>query len=138
MKLFNYIKKNKKKSIVLALLLIWYYFSLPQQLFNDPTSTVIESVEGKLLGAQIAKDEQWRFPQTDSIPYKFEQSIITFEDAYFYRHPGFNPVSIAKAFWQNIKSGSVKRGGSTLTQQVIRLSRKGQRRTYFEKLIELI
>ena len=138
MKIINYIKKNKKKSIVLAILLSWYYFSLPKQLFNEPTSTVIESAEGKLLGAQIATDEQWRFPHTDSIPYKFEKSIIAFEDAYFYKHLGFNPISIAKAFWQNIKSGSVKRGGSTLTQQVIRLSRKGQRRTYFEKFIEII
>jgi len=118
--------------------LIWYYFSLPKQLFNEPTSTVIESVEGELLGAQIAEDEQWRFPHTDSIPYKFERSIVAFEDAYFYKHPGFNPVSIAKAFRQNLKSRSVKRGGSTLTQQVIRLSRKGQRRTYFEKIIEII
>ena len=118
--------------------MIWYYFSLPKQLFNEPTSTVIESVEGELLGAQIAEDEQWRFPHTDSIPYKFERSIVAFEDAYFYKHPGFNPVSIAKAFRQNLKSRSVKRGGSTLTQQVIRLSRKGQRRTYFEKIIEII
>jgi len=138
MKIITYIKKHKIKSVLLAILLIWYYFSLPKQLFNDPTSTVIESIEGKLLGAQIATDEQWRFPHTDSIPYKFKQSIITFEDAYFYKHPGFNPVSIAKAFQQNIKSGSVKRGGSTLTQQVIRLSRKGKGRTYFEKIIEII
>ncbi len=138
MRLVNLIKRNKIKSIILGILLIWYYFSLPKQLFNDPTSTVIESIEGKLLGAQIATDEQWRFPHTDSIPYKFEQSIIAFEDAYFYKHPGFNPVSIAKAFQQNIKSGSVKRGGSTLTQQVIRLSRKGKGRTYFEKIIEII
>ena len=123
---------------MITILLIWYYFSLPKTLFSEPTSTVIESADGQLLGAQIAKDGQWRFPHTDSIPNKFSESIIAFEDAYFYKHPGFNPVSIAKAFWQNIKSGSVKRGGSTLTQQVIRLSRKGKGRTYFEKLIELI
>ena len=138
MKLVNLVRINKKRSIVLIALLIWYYFSLPKQLFNEPTSTVIESVEGKLLGAQIAEDEQWRFPHTDSIPYKFKKSIIAFEDAYFYKHPGFNPVSISKAFKKNIQSGSVKRGGSTLTQQVIRLSRKGKRRTYFEKVIEII
>jgi len=138
MKITTYIKSHKTKSTIIAAFLIWYYFSLPKQLFNEPTSTVIESIEGELLGAQIAADEQWRFPHTDSIPYKFKKSIIAFEDAYFYKHPGFNPVSIAKAFKQNIKSGSVKRGGSTLTQQVIRLSRKGKRRTYFEKVIEII
>ncbi len=119
-------------------LLIWYYFSLPKQLFDAPTSTVIESIEGDLLGAQIAEDEQWRFPYSDSIPIKFEQCIIEFEDGYFYKHPGFNPISIAKAFWQNLNSNTIKRGGSTLTQQVIRLSRKGKKRTYFEKAIETI
>ena len=51
---------------------------------------------------------------------------ILFEDEYFYKHPGFNPVSIFKALQDNISSEEVKRGGSTLTQQVIRLSRKGQ------------
>jgi len=138
MKIITYIKKHKIKSIILAILLVWYFFALPKQLFNETTSTVIESIEGELLGAQIADDEQWRFPHTESIPYKFEQSIIAFEDAHFYKHPGFNPVSIAKAFWQNIQSGSIKRGGSTLTQQVIRLSRKRKGRTYFEKVIEII
>lgn len=120
------------------LLLIWYVFCLPKDLFNTPTSTVIESNNGTLLGAKIAADGQWRFPKSDSLPYKFEQSIIQFEDAYFYKHIGFNPISIAKAFRQNLESGSIKRGGSTLTQQVIRLSRNGKQRTYFEKIIELI
>jgi len=136
MKWSNFIKKHKLKSAIIAVFLIWYYFLLPKQLFKDPTSTVIESVEGELLGAQIAQDEQWRFPYNDNIPTKFQECIIEFEDGYFYKHPGFNPVSIAKALWQNIKSNSIKRGGSTLTQQVIRLSRKGKRRSYFEKAIE--
>lgn len=134
----NLIKKHKIKLIIAVILLTAYYFSLPKKLFKNPTSTVIESVEGKLLGAKIARDGQWRFPQNDSVPEKFKQCILQFEDAYFYKHPGFNPVSISKAIYQNIQSKSVKRGGSTLTQQVIRLSRKNQKRTYFEKLIELI
>lgn len=137
-KAFNIIKYNIIKSVILIVLLIWYYFSLPKQLFNEPTSTVIESAEGELLGAKIAQDEQWRFPYNDSVPKKFQECIVEFEDGYFFKHPGFNPVSIVKAFWKNIKSNSVKRGGSTLTQQVIRLSRKGKQRTYFEKVIEII
>jgi len=42
------------------------------------------------------------------------------------------------AFRQNSKANRVVRGGSTLTQQVIRLSRKGKNRTYFEKIIEVV
>ena len=137
-RILRYIKCHKIKSAVIAVLIITYYFCLPAQLFNDPTATIITSKNNELLGAQIAKDGQWRFPYNDSIPEKFKTCILQFEDEYFYRHPGFNPISIIKALKQNLKSGTVKRGGSTITQQVIRLSRKGQERTYFEKFIELI
>ncbi|MCT8339252.1 penicillin-binding protein 1C [Flavobacteriaceae bacterium TK19130] len=118
----------------LLLLLLWL-FCLPSPLFTTPTSTVVESRTGELLGARIADDGQWRFPKIDSVPYRFEQCLLYFEDEYFYQHPGFNPVSMTKALWQNMTTES-RRGGSTLTQQVIRLSRK-ENRTYWEKVIEL-
>ena len=137
-KIILFIKRHKIKSIIIIALLVAYYFCLPKQLFKVPTATVITSSNNELLGAQIAKDGQWRFPHNDSIPEKFKTCIIQFEDEYFYKHPGFNPVSMFKALRDNIKSGKVKRGGSTITQQVIRLSRKGQSRTYFEKLKEII
>lgn len=138
MKIIVYIKHHKIKSIIIALVLLTYYFCLPRELFKDPTATVITSKTNDLLGAQIAKDGQWRFPKNDTVPEKFKICIINFEDEYFYKHPGFNPISIFKALKQNVSSGEIKRGGSTLTQQVIRLSRKGQSRTYLEKIKELI
>lgn len=137
-KLLYCIKRNKIKSAIAAVLIVAYYFSLPKILFNEPYSTVIESAEGDLLGARIAKDGQWRFPAQDSVPYKFKQCLIYFEDQYFYHHPGFNPVAMAKAVGQNYKAGRVVRGGSTLSQQVIRLSREDKKRSYFEKFIELV
>lgn len=126
-----------KRFWIFLLFVFLYYFCLPNPLFSVPYSTIVESEEGVLLGGKIAKDGQWRFPQRDSVPHKFKQAIIQYEDAYFYYHWGFNPVSIGKAFWQNKEKGKIVRGGSTITQQVIRLSRKKQR-TYFEKLIEII
>ena len=137
-RIINWIKRNKIKSAIVFLLLLIYYFSLPRTLFHEPYSTVIESKEGELLGAKIARDGQWRFPEQDSVPDKFKKCIVYFEDEYFYKHPGFNPVAMVNAIKQNRKAGKVVRGGSTLTQQVIRLSRKGKNRTYFEKFIELI
>ena len=137
-RLIAYFKRNKIKTVIVFALLVVYYFCLPQQLFKDPTTTVITSRSDKLLGALIADDGQWRFPASDSIPNKFKICMLQFEDEYFYKHPGFNPISIFKALKENLKSGAVKRGGSTITQQVIRLSRKGQSRTYFEKIKELI
>lgn len=137
-RIIDKIKRNPKKSIFFGLLLMAYYFCLPRTLFEQPYSTVIESEEGELLGAKIARDGQWRFPAQDSIPEKFKKCIVYFEDEHFYQHPGFNPVAMIKAVKQNHEAGKVVRGGSTLTQQVIRLSRDGKKRSYFEKLIELV
>lgn len=124
--------------MVFTLLLLVYYFSLPRTLFEVPYATVIESAEGDLLAAKIAKDGQWRFPEQDSIPVKFKKCLLYYEDEHFYHHFGFNPVAMAKAFQQNKAAGKVVRGGSTITQQVIRLSRKNKKRTYLEKLVEII
>ena len=104
MKFINYIKRHKITSVIVAVLLVVYYFSLPQQLFKDPTATVITSQSDELLGALIAEDGQWRFPVNDSIPEKFKTCILQFEDEYFYQHPGFNPISIFKALKSNISS----------------------------------
>ncbi|WP_405268586.1 penicillin-binding protein 1C [Cellulophaga sp. Ld12] len=137
-RLFKILKKHPKKLLVLAVFLIAYYFCLPTVLFNAPTATVVESRQGELLGAKIADDGQWRFPVVDSVPFKFKTCLLNFEDAYFYKHPGFNPVSMSKAIGANVAAGKTVRGGSTLTQQVIRLSRENKSRSYAEKFIELI
>lgn len=134
-------RKNSQKWIFLLLiggLGIGYFLCLPNPLFNDPYSLILEDEQGELLGARIAADEQWRFPELDSVPYKFEQAIIHFEDKRFYRHPGVDPLSLARACWQNLSAWRVVSGGSTLTMQVIRLSRKGKKRSLWEKIVESI
>jgi penicillin-binding protein 1C len=131
---------NKKLKIMLvaAGVIIAPVLLSPLPEFSPPLSTVVEARDGSLLGARIADDGQWRFPPGDSVPYKFEKAIITFEDNYFYRHPGVNPVAIAKALINNIKAGTVVSGGSTLTMQVARLSRGNKPRTYIGKMIEIL
>jgi penicillin-binding protein 1C len=101
-------------------------------------STVVEAKDGSLLGARIADDGQWRFPGFDSVPYKFEKALLTFEDRYFYLHPGINPVSVIRALKSNIKAGEIVSGGSTITMQVSRLSQGNRPRTYPEKIIEML
>lgn len=129
-------KKGKSATAFFIFLCIWW-FSLPAELFSDPTSTVILARDGKLLGAKIATDGQWRFPERKTVPYKFAQCIIQFEDRHFYNHPGVNPVSMFRALKQNISSGEVVSGGSTITMQVIRMSRKNPPRTVWQKMIEV-
>jgi penicillin-binding protein 1C len=134
-------KQHKKKSIACIIgfvLLIWFLLCLPNKLFNDSYSIVLNDSQGKLLSAKIAKDGQWRFPESDSVSPKFNTCILAFEDEYFYKHPGINPVSIWRAIKQNNKAGKVVSGGSTITMQLTRLMRKNQKRTYGEKLIEVI
>lgn len=134
----QWILQNKVKSVITLLVLLVYYFSLPKILFSSPYVTVLESEEGELLGAKIAQDGQWRFPAQDTVPEKFNTCLRYYEDQHFYRHPGFNPVAMLKALFQNYQAQRVTRGGSTITQQVVRLSRDQPPRTYLEKIVELI
>jgi len=119
-------------------LIIWFYFSLPKKLFNAPTSYVIEDANGNLLNATIASDGQWRFPYNKNVPQKFIDCITTFEDKRFFKHPGVDPVSIGRAMVKNVKNKGVVQGGSTLTMQVIRLSKQDDKRSIWNKLKESI
>lgn len=132
--------KSLKWKIVMVIgviLITLYFFSLPDRLFRDPYSTVVEDRSGNLLSATTAADGQWRFPQEQYVPEKFKDAITLFEDKRFYHHWGVDPRSLARAIRQNLNAGKIISGGSTLTMQVIRLSRKNQSRTFVEKFIEL-
>ena len=120
--------------MVPALAVFW--FSLPGQLFNAPTSYIIEDREGNLLNATIAADGQWRFPYNKNVPQKFIDCILTFEDKRFFYHPGIDPVAIGRAVIKNIKNTGIVQGGSTINMQVIRLSKKDNRRTVWNKIKE--
>ena len=109
---------------------------LPAPLFDDPVSSVLEARDGSLLGARIASDGQWRFPGRDSVPGKFQAAVLAAEDKRFRRHPGVDPLALARAAWANLRAGKVVSGGSTITMQVIRMSRGSRPRTYREKFVE--
>ncbi len=134
----EFLKQYRYYFLIFGLLLIVYYFCLPAKLFQDSYSTVLEDRSGKLLGATIADDGQWRFPEGNPIPEKFRTAIILFEDKRFNQHVGIDLRSLARATQQNLKAGKIVSGGSTITMQVIRLARKNKSRTFFEKLIEMV
>ncbi|SMC94037.1 penicillin-binding protein 1C [Pedobacter nyackensis] len=137
LKKLNYEPKLLISDAVFLFLLLWFWFALPSRLFVSPTSYVVEASNGELLSASIAKDGQWRFPVADSIPEKFAQCIVAFEDKRFYNHPGVDMLAMSRAMRQNWRAKSVVSGGSTLSMQVIRLSRK-ESRTVWQKLIEVL
>jgi penicillin-binding protein 1C len=131
---------NRKLKIVLiaAGVIITPVLLSPYPRFRAPLSTIIEGNDGTLLGARIADDGQWRFPDFDQVPEKFEKALLAFEDKYFYWHPGINPVSLFRAMTLNIKSGKIVSGGSTITMQVARISQGNRPRTYSQKFIEIL
>ncbi|MBS1523014.1 MAG: penicillin-binding protein 1C [Bacteroidetes bacterium] len=116
--------------------MLWFWFCLPRQLFNTPTSYVIDDDRGQLLGAAIGTDGQWHFPYDTAVPEKFKQCIIAFEDKRFEHHPGFDIIAFSRAIKQNLRSKHVVSGGSTITMQVIRLATK-HKRTFWNKLSEI-
>jgi penicillin-binding protein 1C len=132
------LKRKLKIVLIAAGVIITPVLLSPMPGFHAPFSTVVESSEGLLLGARIADDGQWRFPGFENVPEKFEKALLTFEDRYFYIHPGINPVSVVRALILNIKAGEIVSGGSTITMQVARIARGNKPRTYSEKFIEML
>ena len=117
---------------------ITFYYCLPEPLFKSPSSSILLSKDGKLLGAHISKDGQWRFPPLEKLPEKFKKSIVAFEDKRFYQHFGIDPLAIARALKLNIKAGRVVSGGSTISMQVIRMASDNPERTLLQKIIEAV
>ncbi|MFC1554481.1 penicillin-binding protein 1C [candidate division KSB1 bacterium] len=115
-----------------------FFLMLPVPEFQDPYSIVTLDRTGELLGASIAGDEQWRFPPVENIPDKYIEAVTCFEDKRFFYHPGVDPLAFSRALWQNIRAGEIVSGGSTLTMQVVRLSRNGKPRTIVEKITEMV
>jgi penicillin-binding protein 1C len=123
-------------SVFIILFTLWF-FSMPASLFDEPYSTIMFDKDGILLNARVADDAQWRFPQKEKVPENYIIAVTLFEDQYFRYHPGVNPFSIVRAIKQNITPGKNKSGASTITMQLVRLSRKEKRRTIKEKIIEI-
>lgn len=131
---------KRKITIILSILFAAFlgFLCIPVPKFETSYSTVVADENRNLLGARVAGDGQWRFPATNCYSDKYTRCVLEYEDKYFFLHPGFNPVSFIGAAIDNIKAGRVVRGGSTITMQVVRLSRNGQPRTFGEKIIEVV
>jgi penicillin-binding protein 1C len=122
--------------VLLFIALLW--LAVPVVRFSDPVSPVLFSAEGRLLGARTAADGQWRFPPGERVPARFSSVLVRFEDKRFFVHPGIDPLAVARALRQNVRTGKVRSGASTITMQVVRLARKNRPRTYIEKLKEAV
>lgn len=87
----------------------------------DPARVVVAH-DGTPLWRFADADGIWRYPVTiEDVSPRYLAALINYEDRWFWRHPGVNPFSVVRAAWQDLTSGRVISGGSTLTMQVARL-----------------
>jgi len=98
----------------------------PPGSFPQHRSTALLDAHGRLLGATVAHDGQWRFPDADSVPSRFREATIAAEDARFAIHPGIDPLAIARAAYDNFRPHRRIQGGSTITMQVARMLRRSR------------
>ena len=149
----------------LFVILLWtlanWCFPLPKTRLHPPPSRIVLDRNGEWLRAFLAEDGMWRFsrqlsvishqsqeafekpapsltenrkPKTENL--WLHEAMLTTEDRWFYYHCGINPVSMVTALYDNIRSGEVVRGGSTITMQLARLM-EPKARNVPNKLIEM-
>lgn len=133
--------KNKVFTITICLSSLIFYISLftiplPKNI-NPDWSRIVRFSSGEVMRVYLTSDEKWRiFLSLEEIDPLFVKTTILYEDKFFFFHPGFNPFSIIRAIYQNIKAGKVVSGGSTITMQLARIL-EPKERTIINKLLEI-
>ncbi len=89
----------------------------------DPAyARVVLDMKGRPLRAFADTSGVWRYPVTlDQVSPRYIEALLGYEDRYFWRHPGVNPVAMVRGVWLWLRHGRAVSGGSTLTMQVARL-----------------
>lgn len=85
----------------------------------------------------IKTNENRDIVEIDKVPDNLKNAFVAVEDRRFYKHGGIDPVSIIGSAFENLKSGSIVRGGSTLTQQLARNTYLSNDQTYERKIKEI-
>jgi penicillin-binding protein 1C len=93
----------------------------------DAPSTMILDRHGEpLYETRSALGTRGAALTAESVPALLAQATLAAEDERFLSHPGLDPIAIARATWRNLRAGRVVQGGSTITQQVVKLLRARQ------------
>ncbi|MGV3345019.1 peptidoglycan glycosyltransferase PbpC [Enterobacteriaceae bacterium LUAb1] len=122
--------------LFLLLLLAGLDGMFPLPLKEAAPARVVVAEDGSPLWRFADSQGIWRYPVTpDDVSPAYLQALLTYEDRWFWHHPGINPLAIVRAAWQDLRHGGIVSGGSTLTMQVARLI-DPQPRTLRGKLIQ--
>lgn len=113
----------------------------PQLPDGRGTSVMVVARDGMPLRAFADRDGVWRYPVTpEAVSPLYLQALIQYEDRWFWRHPGVNPVALLRSAGQWLEERRIVSGGSTLTMQVVRILDRGQThtRTPWRKLTQML
>ena len=118
---------------------------LPEAASFEPSSNIVlpELLEGSRIldmngdpmGELVGAENRQVVPLT-AISDELRQTVLAVEDADFYRHNGVSARSVLRALRANSEAGGVSQGGSTITQQLVKLSLVGDETTISRKVKE--
>jgi penicillin-binding protein 1C len=122
--------------LIILIVILNYLYPLDIHRLNKPKSTQIYDRNGKILAIKLSRDGYLRIPiRKDEITPNIKKILLGYEDRYFYKHFGVNPLSIIRAIYLNMINQH-KIGASTITMQVARMMHH-KPRTLKQKFIEM-
>jgi penicillin-binding protein 1A len=118
-----------------ALTMLWALFHVPldKRPWLENSSVLVEAANGEQLGRVGPLSLS---VQRAELPELLVKAVLSIEDRRFYSHWGIDPWGIARAALTNWSAGSVVEGGSTITQQLVKLQLVGSDRSLDRKLRE--
>src|SRR3954468_9638115 len=123
----RFLVKNRKRLLLgliffgLTLAAIWLALPKPPLLEGIDFSTRIRDRNGEVLRVTLTADQKYRiWTPLKEISPALVDATLRFEDKYYDKHPGVNPVSLLRATWNMAFSHGTHAGASTITMQVAR------------------
>ena len=118
---------------------VWLLLPKPALLDGVPFSQCVRDRNGKLLRLTLTADQKFRVrtPLPEISPDLID-ATLRYEDKYYERHPGVNPVALLRSGWDIIRSGGARSGGSTITMQLARLRFHLRTRTLTGKFVQVV
>ncbi len=104
--------------------------------YHIPQATTVYARDKSVMG-YLFREKRF-LTALDNMPTHLTQAFLAAEDARFFEHEGVDYQAIARAFVANLKKGSPKEGGSTITQQLIKRLLLTPEKSYERKFKEAI
>ncbi|MCG8640185.1 MAG: transglycosylase domain-containing protein, partial [Desulfobacterales bacterium] len=94
--------------VILTLQIMIRVVPLPLEGISRSNSVLVFDRNQELLRAFTSTDEMWRiWTPLNKISPELKKFLIAYEDRWFYKHPGINPLAIVRAAGQNLKNGRI-------------------------------